>query len=413
MRYKEAVAGVAWLSAAMGLAWASTAGAVNTDGYEIPYAGASFVYELPDSARDSDDGVGGQLHFGLPLGKYGYQNWALEATLHRLKRDRDIDGKSDYQTGLTFDWVYDFGEQSIGNFGGYRFKPFALAGVGVVQNDVRGSKHEHFAFDFGGGVLLPLGWKGLAARVEARALGQFDSKSTRDDILIDYRVTAGLQLPLFFLYPDHAPDTGKAAECELAVVDPLTGRGDCAVDSDRDGVPDDRDSCPGTATGVPVDAQGCPLVGSSGVSRPGDEDGDGVADANDRCPETRAGLAVDAHGCVVAQALPLSGVQFDNNTAILTDNARRQLDEVAATLQNQGNVHVQIIGHTDDVGSESYNLMLSQERAQSVRQYLIARGVESERLVASGRGSYQPIASNSTEAGRAQNRRVEFKLIIQ
>ncbi|WP_157622739.1 OmpA family protein [Solimonas soli] len=408
---------MAWLLASAGAGWAGVAGAVNTGAYDIPYVGAGYLYEFPDSARHSDDGQGGQLQFGFPLGSQGYPNWSAEATLHRLERDRDIDGKSDYQTGLMFDLVYDFGEQGLGNFGGgYRFKPFLLGGVGVVQNDVLGDSHEHVAFDLGGGVLLPLGslgWNGLAARVEARALGQFDSRSTNEDFLLDYRISAGLQLPLFFLYPEHKHEVSKPADCELAVVDPVTGRSDCAVDSDRDGVNDDSDLCPGTPTGVAVDAHGCPLDGAAGEPTPGDEDGDGVADAADHCPATRRGLAVDATGCMVGQSLSLSGVQFDNNTAVLTADARRQLDEVAATLKNQNDVNVQIIGNTDNVGSSAYNLMLSQERAESVRQYLIARGVDGGRLVATGHGAFYPVAPNTTEAGRARNRRVEFKLIIQ
>ncbi|MFT4046846.1 MAG: OmpA family protein [Solimonas sp.] len=197
------------------------------------------------------------------------------------------------------------------------------------------------------------------------------------------------------------------------VVDPVTGRSDCAVDTDRDGVNDDGDLCPGTPNGVSVDAHGCPLAGASAVPTPGDEDGDGVPDADDHCPSTRRGLAVDASGCMVGQSLTLSGVQFAHNTAVLTADARKLLDEVASTLKNQGDVNVQIIGNTDNVGSSAYNLMLSQERAESVRQYLIARGIDGSRLVASGHGPFYPVTPNTTEEGRAQNRRVEFKLIVQ
>src|SRR3546814_12455328 len=78
-------------------------------------------------------------------------------------------------------------------------------------------------------------------------------------------------------------------------------------------------------------------------------------------------MQVDASGCMISQSLQLSGVQFSNNTAVLTDDARKILDDVASTLQNQPNVAVQIAGNTDNVGNRAYHLMLSQQRAESVR----------------------------------------------
>lgn len=414
MNLKQSLAGsAACVLASATMLWAGTAAAVNSDGYDIPYIGAGYNYEIPDPARDSSGGQGAQFQIGMPLAAYGYENWAAEATLHMLSRDRDIDGKNDYQTGLLFDLVYDFGQQGFGNFGGgYQFKPFVLGGLGVVQNDVRGDRNEHFGVNLGGGVLLPLGrfgWKGLAVRLEARALGQVDSDSTDHNFVVDYRFSAGLQLPLFFLFNDNAHPVPPAQDCELAVVDPVTGRSDCGVDSDRDGVSDSKDLCPGTPVGTGVDSTGCPI----GEAHPGDEDSDGVPNETDRCPGTRPGLQVDASGCMISQSLQLSGVQFSNNTAVLTDDARKILDGVASTLKNQPNVAVQIAGNTDNVGNKAYNLMLSQQRAESVRQYLVARGVDAGRLVATGFGDFHPVAPNDSEEGRAKNRRVDFKLIVQ
>lgn len=415
MHLKQSLAGgAACVLAGATMLWAGTAAAVNSDGYDIPYIGAGYTYEIPDPARDSGEGQGAQFQFGMPLARYGYEHWAAEATLHMLSRDRDIDGKNDYQTALLFDLVYDFGNQSFGNFGGnYQFKPFLIGGLGVVQNDVRGDRNEHFGVNLGGGVLLPLGrlgWKGLAARVEARALGQVDNDSTDHDFVVDYRFTAGLQLPLFFLFNSSAPAVAPAQDCELAVVDPVTGRGDCSVDSDRDGVVDSKDLCPGTTAGTAVDGSGCPI---SGAAHPGDEDSDGVPNEVDRCPGTHSGLQVDASGCMISQSLQLTGVQFNTNTAVLTDDARKVLDEVAGTLQSQPNVAVQIAGNTDNVGNKAYNLMLSQQRAEAVRQYLVAHGIDAGRLVATGFGDFHPVAPNDTEEGRAKNRRVDFKLIVQ
>lgn len=375
MRLMRNFAGIA-CAALASLCWANAASAVGMGANPIPYVGAGYLYEIPDSSRDSDNGQGGQLQLGLPLGRYGYPNWSAEATLHRVVRDRDLDGKSDYQTGLLFDLVYDFGSQSLG--GGYGVKPFLLGGLGAVQNDVRGDKHEHFAFDLGGGLLLPLGWKGLAARVEGRALGQIDSKSTDRDVLFDYRFTAGLQLPLFFLYRQHEPAVPPAQDCELAVVDPDTDRSDCAVDSDRDGVADGRDRCPGTASGGPVDADGCLVVAATAPA--GDEDADGMPDELDRCLGTGRGLSIEATGCVFNQSLALRGTQFEIRSAVLTAPARKILDGVVATLKGQPGLAVRITGDLGAEGSQSVGQQLTQQRAESVRQYLLSRGADPARL---------------------------------
>ncbi|GGX79637.1 hypothetical protein GCM10007160_03740 [Litchfieldella qijiaojingensis] len=170
----------------------------------------------------------------------------------------------------------------------------------------------------------------------------------------------------------------------------------CPLDSDGDGVPDYRDQCPGTPAGVEVDAQGCPL----------DSDGDGVPDYRDQCPNTPAGAEVNALGC--PESLVLRDVNFEFDSARLTPQAEQVLDGVAERLVASPNVRVSIEGHTDSVGSDAYNQQLSQRRAESVVDYLESRGVERNRMRAQGFGEEQPIASNETDAGRAENRRVEL-----
>jgi OOP family OmpA-OmpF porin len=137
-----------------------------------------------------------------------------------------------------------------------------------------------------------------------------------------------------------------------------------------------------------------------------DSDGDGVVDTLDQCPGTLKGTTVDKHGCPVR--LVLKGQHFQHNSAELTPNARIILDEVAQNLiahPQKNDIEVQ--GHASSEGKDSYNLRLSQRRAQSVADYLKSRGV-TNRLVAKGYGETQPIADNSTEEGRALNRRVEL-----
>ncbi|MBF8222093.1 OmpA family protein [Halomonas sp. 328] len=107
-----------------------------------------------------------------------------------------------------------------------------------------------------------------------------------------------------------------------------------------------------------------------------------------------------------------SEVNFAFDSAELTPAARHTLDDVALRLtRSSPDVRVHIAGHTDSTGSAQYNQGLSQRRADSVRDYLISRGVEGSRLVARGFGEERPVASNATDAGRAENRRVELDVL--
>ncbi|MGO2415945.1 MULTISPECIES: OmpA family protein [Cobetia] len=170
----------------------------------------------------------------------------------------------------------------------------------------------------------------------------------------------------------------------------------CPLDTDGDGVADYKDQCPGTPAGVTVDAKGCPL----------DSDGDGVPDYQDQCPNTPAGAKVNALGCVAD--LVLRDVNFEFDSAKLTANAEKVLNGVAAKLVSNENVRVRVEGHTDSVGSDTYNKQLSQKRADSVKAYLASEGVGSARIETMGYGEEQPVAGNDTSAGRAENRRVEL-----
>ncbi|MEP6886420.1 MAG: OmpA family protein [Gammaproteobacteria bacterium] len=121
-----------------------------------------------------------------------------------------------------------------------------------------------------------------------------------------------------------------------------------------------------------------------------------------------AGFQMDADCHIIQQKVVVRAVDFEYNSTNLTLPARQTLDNVAAALMKQPELQVEIQGYTDSVGSVAYNLNLSQKRAESVKAYVISKGVSSSTLTAKGYGKAGPIASNSTEEGRAQNRRVEF-----
>ena len=139
---------------------------------------------------------------------------------------------------------------------------------------------------------------------------------------------------------------------------------------------------------------------------PGDQDKDGVLDNVDKCPDTPPGVAVDAFGCTRKGSITLEGVTFEYNSARLKPESRTALDAVATDLKKYPRLEIELQGHTDDKGSDAYNLKLSQQRADSVRTYLLDQGVPAGQLTAKGYGESQPIEDNKTEAGRARNRRV-------
>ncbi|VVQ27154.1 hypothetical protein PS943_00232 [Pseudomonas fluorescens] len=158
----------------------------------------------------------------------------------------------------------------------------------------------------------------------------------------------------------------------------------------------------------------------------GDEDDDGVFDRRDRCPDTPANTPVEHHGCpmpqypasvkpepVQSEVITLSDagdVLFAFNQSELTPAAQSKLDSLMPKLQSADVVSIKVIGHTDSVGSDTYNQALSERRASSVAAYLLSQGVAPNKLTSEGKGQSQPVADNETEEGRAKNRRVELHI---
>lgn len=184
------------------------------------------------------------------------------------------------------------------------------------------------------------------------------------------------------------------------------------ADSDGDGVIDSKDECPNTPAGVKVDMVGCPL----------DSDRDGVPDYKDQCPGTPAGVKVDRKGCplpvptksaevTAAGTWIYKDIQFEVNKADLRQSSFPVLNEIAGALKAQPDLSIEIQGHTDSTGAHAYNVGLSQRRAESVKAYLVSKGIDSSRMTTKGYGPDRPIATNKTKEGRARNRRVEVKPI--
>jgi outer membrane protein OmpA-like peptidoglycan-associated protein len=122
------------------------------------------------------------------------------------------------------------------------------------------------------------------------------------------------------------------------------------------------------------------------------------------------GVEVERQGDNITLNMP-SGITFDFDRADLKSEFRPVLDNLATTLNEYNQTRIEVTGHTDSKGTDAYNMTLSQNRANAVAGYLGSRGVASSRMVVSGAGETRPVASNDTESGRAQNRRVEITLV--
>lgn len=167
---------------------------------------------------------------------------------------------------------------------------------------------------------------------------------------------------------------------------------------------------PAVETAAPVDVvaapEQTPMVDETIADT--DSDADGVVDIADICPDSASGAVVDGLGCEQSVSIVLRGVNFKTDSDQLTDTSTEILDRVANTLIANPTVAVEIAGHTDSDADEAYNKDLSQRRAETVMAYLTDKGVVADNLTAMGYGEEQPVASNETAEGKAQNRRVEL-----
>lgn len=212
-------------------------------------------------------------------------------------------------------------------------------------------------------------------------------------------------------YPDsidkcpHEKEDGKPPE-------PTDG---CPASSDRDGdgIPDSIDQCPDQPEdkdGI-QDDDGCPED---------DVDNDGIPDAQDKCPTQPGPRSADAtkNGCPSLTKVSENGdvellqpIEFETGKAVIKPGSFPILDEVVTLMKARGSVKLGVYGHTDSRGIPANNLKLSGDRAASVMAYLVGHGIAPSRLKSQGFGQTQPIADNATDAGRAENRRVEFKML--
>jgi OOP family OmpA-OmpF porin len=321
--------------------------------YITPQAG--YLWTDHDRAMDDD------VLYGLAFGKHVSDQWSIEVNVNRSEPDASF-GKMVFGAG-SLDALRIFGR-------GNAVAPYVTFGAGWLNDDFDpGPTRDDFMAQAGLGLLWHLS-DSFALRPEV--------KVRWDDTGLQGRQADYLGL-LGFQFSFGAPKAPAAAP-----------------------MPPPPPPAP-----MPEAAPTPPPP----PAPPADTDGDGVLDPDDQCPGTRPGVAVDAVGCERKGSITLEGVTFELNSAELTADSKPALNRIAADLHKYARLKIELQGYTDSSGSDAYNLKLSQRRAEAVARYLIDAGTPAVQVTSRGYGEADPIASNTTAEGRAQNRRVVMKVL--
>ncbi|MAA64561.1 MAG: hypothetical protein CL581_07280 [Alteromonadaceae bacterium] len=386
-------------AAALMAAVATPAMAEEVDQQKI-YINPFMGFQLFDDKRDLSE----TATFGAGLEYRFLPSWALEAVWSQGHADRKyVPGESDFDD-YRLDGLYYFGEiQDTWN-------PYLATGAGHTEFEALGGGiNGETRLNVGGGVRYNIS-DNLSLRGDIREFYSLDEEAY--DTLATVGISIGFGMAGAKSEPqdsdndgvmddtDQCPNTAPGAQVDA------TG---CEIeaDADNDGVVDSQDQCPNTPAGAEVNSTGCEL----------DSDNDGVVNSKDQCPGTEAGAKVDEKGCTgVTEAIETFTleVQFPLNSAVIGDQYDSELQRVADFMEEHPETVVEIAGHSDSSGKAEYNQALSQRRAEAVAKRLTNRlGVEQSRVSATGYGESEPVADNSTAAGRADNRRVEARIQIE
>lgn len=338
---------------------------------------------------EGDQNTDNEANFGLAIGYNINKRWAVELEARYTPTEIDLSGLDDSDLNI---WT--FGINALYHFNpDGRFVPYLLGGFGGMTFDSDDfHDDEDFMMNWGLGAKYFLS-DTTALRLDARHIidlhsdRPFDQLGSSDDTDHNLIASVGLYWQFGGVTPAPMP-----------------------LDSDGDGIPDNRDKCPDTPLGTAVDAVGCPPVEKVPEPAPapvvdGDDDGDGVPNSRDKCPNTPKGVIVDEHGCEIKFTLQL---EFDFDKAVIRPEYHGKLRDAADFIGKYPDAKFLLAGHTDSIGTDAYNLKLSMRRAEAVKNYLVSNfGINAERLYPRGYGESQPTADNSTKEGRQHNRRVE------
>ena len=253
------------------------------------------------------------------------------------------------------------------------FLPYGLVGFGYekVFSEVKDTFSSHAFLQGGAGLAYTL-QDGYRAKVEGRVLQIIGGNSEEHEAII----SMGMTIPL-----DYTPKPKPLRRQRVQIIEPVLIR---------------------ERRAIYIDSNQCPKK----ISAP-DLDRDGITNSRDQCPNTPCNFSVDRHGCPVKTTLRIN---FANNSSKIEDYSMGKVENFALFLLNNKGSMVKIVGHTDSIGEDTSNLLLSRSRANAVAQKLIELGVSSARIISTGRGEKQPIASNRSPEGRRLNRRIEAQL---
>jgi OOP family OmpA-OmpF porin len=397
------------------------------------YFGGSIVHTDDDPARRLDDVVGGGQ---VSVGRYLSDVFALEGRLAYS----NIEGWPNWPavTERESQQFLDIGLDLISDLNpDGAFSPYLVFGAGYLGTKTDSGNEENRPSASAG---LGFAWRPAASAFSIRGDYRFRLAWERDNSFTDRIATLGFLYtfggrskvpPVIDTDGDGVQDVSdRCPHSEAGVAVDSTGC-EIFVDTDGDGVIDRKDLCSNTPRGAPVDTYGCIRdVDGDGVTDDIDEcpntvsgaaiyvngcerddDGDSIVNHLDECPNTRADAPVDSRGCEIGSTVELRGVNFASNSDRLLSGAEQVLDEAIAWLRKNPHLVVEVAGHTDSDGAAEANLGLSERRAYTVRDYLIFGGISASRLSARGYGELHPVADNSTAEGKAENRRVELRIL--
>lgn len=180
-------------------------------------------------------------------------------------------------------------------------------------------------------------------------------------------------------------------------------------DRDNDGVSDEKDECPDEAG---KNGNGCPDTQTEQQNLPPDDEKKSEVNDPEINVEKNVQVAEQYKQIVETVKAAAAKIQFNSGTAYIHPASYAALDTIVQILQRDSVLHVDIEGHTDNVGNEQQNLQLSQQRADACKNYLLQKGIAESRLSAIGYGDMNPVADNHTAEGRMMNRRTEFLIIL-
>jgi OOP family OmpA-OmpF porin len=328
--------------------WTDT-GAVYVDGI--------LQYSLLDDKRISKDDFGVQGGLGYNFAP----NFALELNYgtgsYKVKDFAGSSGPSEQLRAASMDVLYKFFPNSI-------FRPFILAGGGELQDRIGANLDNNHSWmaEAGVGALTGIGSQSGSTRLQLRTEAKYRREFIQSNAFI----------------PNNPGDIVFGVGLQLSFGNPTRP--------------------------APVVAPPPPPPEPAPIPREVV-----VAPTPEPC-HAPDGFQVDANCHIIEQTVVVRAVDFEFNSTQLTAPAQRTLDEVATALLTQPELNVEVQGHTDSIGTETYNLGLSERRAVAVKAYLVSRGLSATALTAKGYGKAKPIASNETAEGRAQNRRVAFEV---